>query len=334
MEKTVFFGTMTGDDSAGIYAFRPERSAEPELVLRTVSPAYLIKAGKERILWLGEYEGGCTVGAAEIRDGTFCPVGELSSASLSGACHLSLSRDGRTLFLACYGGQQVGTVRLSEEGLPLFFGPVLHHGEMFGKPCHPHWSSMVPETDCVVFADLGLGALVFYRSAEENLIPENVFFLPKGCGCRHGVFGEKRNGIYPLYLITELSNEFYEVDIEPETLNCTLVRRENALPDGYVCHSAGGAIRLSPDGKTVAVSNRLLNGGNGILTLLDPEGKQPPRYYDSGVVHPRDFCFADDKTLLCCGFRNDTVSLLDLEKGDILRKITIPSPASVLVAEL
>ena len=231
-------------------------------------------------------------------------------------CHVAEMQDGKRVVFADYLGGFAGSVEV-EDGK---FGKLVKHQHSGSGPNLPrqdkaHCHQAIPTPDgkgyCVV--DLGLDQIVEYPSGR-------VFDTsPAGAGPRHLLFHS--NGRLA-FLVYELGNLVSSLSWSPsdgfkllDTLP-TLPRSPFPVP-----HSPylAAAIRFTPDGKSVVVSNR---GENSLVvldfdeatgklsfkarTMLSPESARSEiaPYHD----WPRDFIFV-----------NDTLALVACERsGEVL----------------
>ena len=212
-------------------------------------------------------------------------------------CHLCLSHDEKFLYTANYRSGCISVFPVTENGIEPLIQHICHKGksiepERQAGP-HVHHVSFLPGKSILCAVDLGLDALVMYNQNPKTgcLTFFDRLDTPAGLGPRHLVYGSNDM----VYLNFELGNKAAVLkyrDGKWETLQML-----PTLPEGYSGKSTTAAIRLSPDGKLLLVSNR----GHDSIAVYDvsDDGLLSLRgIYPSGGCVPRDFIFADKNTLL------------------------------------
>ena len=225
------------------------------------------------------------------------------------ACHVSLSPDARTAFWADYLGGRAGSVALGPDGR---FGAVrtwTHTGDGPNKPRQdkPHCHQALPAPDGRGFyvVDLGLDRIVRYP--DGLVIPT----APAGAGPRHLLF--PRPGETLGFLVYELGSLVSSFRIRPDG-SFDFLDTKPTLPPGDTGRGYNGdlaaAIRLSPDGRRVVVSNR---GENSLVSFdVDPATGAlalAARTLLPGSW-PRDFLFVSDTLALVAMERSGEVLAL------------------------
>lgn len=159
---------------------------------------------------------------------------------------------------------------------------------------------------------------------DKNLHKISEIMFPKGSGCRHGVVS--KDGNY-LYVIGELSNKLYVVDLK----DYTIVNESSVLPNGEENQEGSAAIRLSMDGTRLYVSTRDKN----IVTILEVNGKEVKvlSIFSTEGDHPRDILNVENDTYLLVSNRlSNELSLFDLNSNNkLVQKISIPEGVSIVV---
>ena len=248
---------------------------------------------------------GTLTGLATLRaDGPRLePIDALDLGGTS--CHVSLSPDARTAYWADYLGGRAGSVELSPDGR---FGAVrawTHEGDGPNKPrqdrAHCHQALPAPDGRGFYVVDLGLDRVVRYP--DGLVIPTP----PPGAGPRHLLFHPDGSLGFLLY---ELGNRLASFRIRPDGA-FDFLDAKPTLPPGDTGRGYNGdlaaAIRFSPDGRRVVVSNR---GENSLLAFgFDPAtGALSPgaRTLLPGSW-PRDFIFVSPTLALVAMERSGEV---------------------------
>lgn len=219
-------------------------------------------------------------------------------------CHVAALPDGEHVVFADYLGGFAGSVQVSEGR----FGEIVRHQHRGSGPnlprqgaAHCHQALPTPDGKSYCVVDLGMDEIVTY--------PGRCVFktLPAGAGPRHLLFHP--NGRLA-FLVSELGNlvtslrwnaadGFAPIDTLP------------TLPPGDTGRGANGdlaaAIRFTPDGKRIVVSNR---GENSLVAYDFDETtgrlRQKARTLLPGNW-PRDFVFVGDALALVALERSGTV---------------------------
>ena len=224
------------------------------------------------------------------------------------ACHVSLSPDARTAYWADYLGGRAGSAEIGPDGR---FGAVrawTHEGDGPNKPRQdrPHCHQALPAPDGRGFyvVDLGLDRIVRYP---DGLV---VPTAPAGAGPRHLLLPPGG----PLgFLVYELGNLVSSFRIRPDG-SFDFLDTKPTLPPGDTGRGYNGdlaaAIRLSPDGRRVIVSNR---GENSLVAFdVDPATGALALAARSLLPGswPRDFLFVTDTLALVAMERSGEVLAL------------------------
>ena len=315
MDYTFYIGTYTNGGGKGIYRAKLAGDGALAMVdyVEIDSPSYIIFSSNKKYLYASNEarEGGGVTAFEVLVDGSLRNV--VSRATGGGApCHVL--EHGGYLYAANYGAGSVAVFPL-EGGLP-GEAEFTHQHEGSGpdkrrqKGPHAHQAMNIPGTDVICVADLGIDQARFYRKEGKSLALVQALKLEAGDGPRHAVFSaDGRFG----WIVTELSNYIYSIKFESEWV---ITGKYSTLPAGFSGDSACAAIRLSPDGKLIAASNRFSDtaavfeacGDTGLLTLRG--------IYPVGGKTPRDINFSPDgKWLLSANQDSDTVTALSVEGG-------------------
>ena len=169
------------------------------------------------------------------------------------------------------------------------------------KP-HLHCIYASPDEQFLYGNDLGCDRIYKYhlQVASDRLIAQagtpTDFALPAGEGPRHTTFHP--NGKWA-YLISELSGRVAAMRYE----------EGNLVPFQFIeadpFHAAGSAdIHISPDGRFLYASNRLLGDGIAIFEIDPASGKLEKLGYRLTGIHPRNFNITPNGKLLLCACRD------------------------------
>lgn len=228
--------------------------------------------------------------AIDAAGGALHPISRTASPG-GGPTHLALENDGRTLFVANFGGGQVSAMEIREDGSllpPCNFmtntgsGP---HRRQQGP--HAHGVTLDPTGRFLLAPDMGADKIFVYAyDASTQALSEHApsyAALPAGSGPRLVLFGSDGKRAY---LLTELSAEIFVFEWHPES--GTLERLASVAldpPESETARSAAVFV-MSSDGRHLYASNRTTNtihvfeidGQNGLLRkvqVIEAGGSKP-----------------------------------------------------------
>lgn len=342
MKKTFYIACWRPE--GGIYAFDFNFDTRKIESVRLAAPgshtAYFDQ--RDDILYvlseIGETGREGAIESFRMKDGALTKIDEVRGI-LSGAPHIRLGQDGRTMYVASYSTGEVSSVDV-KDGI---FGPVTGVIPHSGGSAHPirqaaphaHMMCQTPDGGYVVCVDLGTDQLRVYRILEDGTMSlSGTVAVPAGYGSRHMVFS--KDGRYA-YVVCELQYHLVTYRYLGDG-RFEMVRDLKVLEDLPEDQNWGGAIRLSEDGKWLYTTNRGTEQSSiDLLSLEDPEA---PALVASmtDCAHPRDFMVLTvdgDTYLFCLNMTADStaVYLWDEEKKgwDLLDK-TEETPMPVCIA--
>lgn len=197
-----------------------------------------------------------------------------------------------------------------------------------GRQDAPHTHCVIPTPDgrYLLCTDLGLDRIVIY-DRELNFVSDCQ--APRGCGVRHIVFSH--DGTY-LYAANELDSSVSVYAYCDGTLRLlSTVGCEIACP-----HNLAAAIRLSPDGTRLYVSQR----GEDIISVFEVRDGIQLRLitaFSCGGREPRDICLSQDgEYLAVANEASGDISVFRLE-GDVARltdRVTLVGALCVYMEEI
>lgn len=301
MEKsTVYIGTYTSRGGPGICqaTFDSQaRTLRVDNIYNVENPSYLAMNPQGTRLYavietaeFGNAHGGGVISYAVEADGSLTLLNTRPAGGGS-PCHLSVSPNGRHLFVANYKEGTTMVFPLAQDGsIREDSHLVVHEGSGPNKARqegpHAHFALLTPDASHLCVVDLGLDAVKLYPYNEHTGIStRDVLTIPAvtpGSGPRHLVFSQ--DGRY-LYLVCEMGNM---IDTYAYLGNGAVRHLQSVptLPADFTGESTCAAIRLSADGKSVYASNRGHDsiatydiGPDGLLSLrgISPTGGKTPR---------------------------------------------------------
>ena len=239
-----------------------------------------------------------------------------------GPCHISAMPDGRRLAWAEYMGGTCGSVEVADGR----FAKVVVHRHSGSGPNlprqagpHCHQAVLTPDGKDYCVVDLGLDQIVEYPSGRT------FHTSPAGAGPRHLLFHP--NGRLA-FLVYEMGNLVSSLSWSPEA-GFTLMDTQPTLFGDSVSfeskNNLAAAIRFTPDGKRIVVSNR----GENSLVVFDFDEATGKLTFKARTLlsgdWPRDFAFAGDDIVLVAFERSGEVQTLryDSESGMFAPLVTL-----------
>lgn len=315
--KQVLFGTLTSGTSKGIYtATWNDVTGELgplSLAATADNPTYLVKyPHRDGTLILSvlekEPENGTLVSYL-LKPGA-TQLTELSRQDTLGSAttYVSIHPDGRSAYVANYGGGSVTSFHIRPDGT---LSPAVSHFQYQGKgpnaarqeKPHAHSAFVTPDGRYLLVNDLGLDRIVIYRinPATAELLPHEPEFWSDtaGAGPRHIAFHPNGHWVFN---VNELGNTVDTLRWDPKEGTLTKLSTVGILPPNYpadkvrVAHAS--EIAVSKDGRFVYVNNRghdsiacmRVDPKSGALTVMD--------LADNGGINTRHITLDDTERWL------------------------------------
>lgn len=247
-------------------------------------------------------------------DGSLAGAGDIVPTDGVCACHLAVC--GGDVYVANYLSGSVGIAGGKT---------VVHTGRGVNAArqdaAHAHAVVLSPDGSRVLAADLGLDTIFVFDRALNELGSARV---PDGYGVRHLLFDPSGR---ILYAVNELKASVSVFSWDGERL-----RYLHTVPGRFAGDSrnTGAAIRLSPDGQYLYISNR----GGDTVERFAVSGADVVRTDDfpCGGKDPRDFVLTPDGSrLVVCNQSSDNVAILRADDGRVLFNIAVRAPLCALV---
>ena len=270
-------------------------------------PAYLCAEGNRLYALLREpFQMQSGVAEFVIQpDGALEQVGEIQPVHGTISAHI-LAKNGRVYCANYLSGT---TTRMPDRILA-------HNGRSVNparQDCsHPHCVTPTPDGNYICINDLGTDCIYVCTEELEEVSRVRV---PAGSGPRHLVFSG--DGKYA-YGSNEMGSSVSVFAYESGVLTHLCAR--STLPEGYTGENSASAIRLSPDSKTLYVSNR----GHDSVCVFDVSGETltNPRFRKTCGASPREIALVGD-WLLCANENSNNITVFSL------KNLENPEPVSI-----
>ena len=303
----VLVGTYTSGKSKGIYSFRFSADTGDLQPLappaETVNPSYLVVSPDEKFVYAvnelhgcGNEQGSVSAFRFDAASGALTFINEVSSVG-EDPCHVSLSPDGQSLFVANYSGGSLSALAVQADGS--LAGPVetlthVGHGPNSErqKSAHVHMVLPSPDHQFLFATDLGEDRVYAYRcepgSQAFPLHPARPPFtvVTPEAGPRHLAFGPDGRFAYLIEEMGEAVVVFRRNEARLEPIQTVRVAEKEWPGD-----TGAAALHFSPDGKFLYASNRA-NANELVIYSVDGQAGTltPVGHQNSLGTKPRDFC--------------------------------------------
>jgi 6-phosphogluconolactonase len=313
------------------------------------NPSYLatsasgenVYAVHETLTFQNQPGGGISAYARDPRTGRLTELNAHATLGDS-PCHVTLDRSGRFVLNANY-GVDVGSVtvhRIEPDGR---LGEMTDHVEHAGSGpdpvrqanSHVHMIASDPVTGDILVSDLGSDTVFGYALDDDGrLTPKasaNLEAVP-GAGPRHLAFHPDSRH---LFVVNELDSTVCALRRDDD--HFVVTDQVSTRPVGAAGRNLAGAIRVSPSGRHVLVSNR----GDDSLAVLrfDPDASALSLVGVTSDVGecPRDFIVTPDgRHVIVAGQDNDHLASYEFDdEAGLLRLVHIavaPTPVCLVLA--
>ena len=306
MSYTGYVGTYTSEKSEGIYAFTYENQTITgvHLFTKVRNPKYLA--------WMNDY----IVAVCDFEEGSGVAVFDLNGNEIDHivfeaftSCYVGVKDN--LIFTAHFHSGDVTLLRFENNRLELV--QRTHIKDKAG--CH----QVIPYKDQYLVPCLFMDQI---KILDKDFKVVDKIQFEEGSGPRHAVFSDDEKY---LYVVGELSNLLYVVDMHAKKVINTVELLENGL--SYVQDTA--TIRKKDD--YLYVSTRTQD----VITVLHVSGRDVKRIQVTSCAgkHPRDFVIVDDDIIVANRF-SDSLSVLPIKHAYIqsaVSTVIIPEGVSIIM---
>ena len=306
MSYTGYVGTYTSEKSEGIYAFTYENQTitDVHLFTKVRNPKYLA--------WMNDY----IVAVCDFEEGSGVAVFDLNGNEIDHivfeaftSCYVGVKDN--LIFTAHFHSGDVTLLRFENNHLELV--QRTHIKDKAG--CH----QVIPYKDQYLVPCLFMDQI---KILDQDFTVVDEILFEEASGPRHAVFSDDEKY---LYVVGELSNLLYVVDMHTKKIVNTVELLENGL--SHVKDTA--AIRKKDD--YLYVSTRTQD----VITALHVSGKDVKRIQVTSCAgnHPRDFVIVDDDIIVANRF-SDSLSVLPIKHAYIqsaVSTVIIPEGVSIIM---
>lgn len=348
----MFVGTYTtGSESKGIYVYMFDEATEYASLISTqesVNPSYFalsdggkkVYAVNENITDADKGKGMISAYSFDKKKGKLTFLNSVNSLG-DAPCYIATDKKGLDVLAANYTSGNVVLYKTEKDGsLQKEKTQFIQHS---GKGVHPnqegphaHGTFISPDGKYVFVTNLGNDLIYKYDFDPKSGIPLTAgtpatYKVPDGYGPRHIAFS--KDGKF-MYVICELIGKV--ITYAYDKGNLTQLQIVDAAPQvDLKLDNGGSAIRVSPNGRFLYVSNRGTTNTVAIFHI-ENDGKLTHMDDQKVKVHPRDMAFTPDGKYLAVASRDDNVVefyKVDPEVGLLtLTKNTLSLPKPVAIS--
>ena len=324
-------GTYTNKGSKGIYVFKFDtatgKATELSHTDSAINPSFLtISKDKQFVYAVNESNEG-QVSSYALKDDKLILLQKKSTRGAN-PCHITLSPDQRSLFVANYSEGSLTSFHRTADGLISNARQIIKHkGSSINttrqEKAHVHGSFIAPTGNYLLTTDLGMDETTIYpySQASTPLLEESkakVIKASPGSGPRHLVFSN--NGRF-IYILEELMGSISVYNFNKG--QATFLQKVVMHPADFKDNFGSADIHLSPDGLFLYASNR--GSENNIVKFpVLKNGKladKQIKYYSTKGIGPRNFTLSSEGNwLLVANQNSDNITILKRDKitGDLI----------------
>lgn len=353
MKTIAYIGTYQNGGGQGIYAAEWHADGTlgvPALAAEAENPSYLaLTADGGALFAVLENERGSVASYAVERGGALTETARVPSGGAY-PCHFCLSPDGHALYVANYGTGFVGGV--SDAPLAVFpvgrdvatgrpaVGACQRTATHAGHGAHPvrqtcphtHFVTFLPSGQLAA-VDLGMDLIFTYAPAPGGALYEAwQSRLFPGCGPRHLAIHPRAG---TAYCVDELSGDLTRFALTPQGGFDPLDYHRTA-PADFTGENLPAAVKLSPDGRLLAVSGRGFDG-IALYAVARDGALGAPAFFPCGGKGPRDLAFSPDgRFLYAANERSGDITAFAVQNGALTPLGTaarVSAPVCVVFAQ-
>jgi len=340
-KQKFYIGTYTSEGAKGIYLCNFDNSSGEITIVETFegisNPSFLKTSNDNKFLYsVTEKQEGCVTAFQIGKNGSLKFINEQKSNG-TGPCHVDVSKDGKFVAVANYGGGTTALYPVDKNGglLPAT-SVIVNEGTSVNKSRqskpYAHSIKFSAFANQVFSADLGTDQLNIFTLEGDKLIQKGQKYakLEPGSGPRHFDFHPDGKTIFVICELNSTITTFRLVNQNWEQKQII-----STLPTDFKGTNYCADIHVSADGKFLYGSNR---GHNSIAVFeIESETKQ---LKSAGFVSvegdwPRNFALSPDGNyLLAANQKSGNLTVFKLNKETGMPEFTgneirIPAPVCI-----
>ncbi|MFK8276251.1 lactonase family protein [Capnocytophaga cynodegmi] len=322
-------GTYTDSDSEGIYLYNFDKvnlKFEKITSVFAKNPSYLALSPDEKLLFSVSENGQEDSEVLSFSlDKKVGKINLINAQNTKGGapCYVMYDSGNKNVITANYTGGNISVFTITENGVL----QEISQNITFDKHSHLHSVQFSPDKKRVLATDLGTDKVYSFKLKDNQLqrIQNEDITLPKGMGPRHFTFSA--DGKY-LYVLGELSREIIVLKQKKNQF----IKLQAIATDEFTNGKGAADIHISPDGKFLYASNRLVNDGIAIFSI-QKSGKLKKIGYQTTKKHPRNFAITSDGRYMFVASRDENIiQVFEIQLNgllDLKTELNVPKPVCI-----
>ncbi len=343
-------GTYTNTcQSNGIYVYEFDAS-NGEYKLKSssenvVSPSYLSVSADNKFIYAVNENGPQSTVSSFSYDSQSGKINLLNKNDALGADPCHLINDDKNVIAANYSGGSIAVFKKNADGSITEAQQLIQHegkgpNAARQEKAHVHMVVFSPDKKFILSNDLGLDKIFIYKynpiAKNEILTLKGSVDVKPGSGPRHLTFS--KDGKF-VYLVQELDGTLTTLSWD-KTGNLKVVAETSILPKDFKGGTGAAAIKLSPDGNFLYVTDRVDANAISVYKILKTGALELVEQQSTLGKGPRDFAIDPTGNYLLVGhqYTNDIVIFKrDIATGkltDTGRRIQLCSPVGLVFTKI
>ncbi|PBJ12359.1 lactonase family protein [Flavobacterium sp. ACN6] len=343
-------GTYTNTcQSNGIYVYEFD-VAKGDFKLKNssenvISPSYLSVSNDNKFVYAVNENGTQSAVSAFGYDSASGKLKFLNTNPSLGADPCHLINDYKNVIVANYSGGSIVVYTKKPDGSITAVQQIIQHegkgpNAARQEKAHVHMVAFSPDRKFVLSNDLGLDKIFIYKynpaSKNEMLTLKGSVDVKAGSGPRHLTFS--KDGKF-VYLVQELDGTLTTLSYD-KAGSLKVVAETSILPKGFTGGTGAAAIKISPDGNFLYVSDRVDANSISVYKILKTGALQLVEQQSTLGKGPRDFAIDPTGNYLLVGhqYTNDIVIFKrDKTTGKITdtgKRIELCSPVGLVFTKI
>ncbi|WP_294963146.1 lactonase family protein [uncultured Flavobacterium sp.] len=343
-------GTYTNTcQSNGIYVYEFDASTGDYKLKSSsenvVSPSYLSVSADNKFIYAVNENGTQSTVSSFSYDPQTGKISLLNKNDAQGADPCHLINDDKNIIAANYSGGNIAVFKKNLDGSITEVQQLIQHegkgpNAARQEKAHVHMVMFSPDKKFVLSNDLGLDKVFIYKynpaSKNEILTLKGSVDVKPGSGPRHLTFS--KDGKF-VYLVQELDGTLTTLSWD-KAGSLKIVAETSILPKDFKGGTGAAAIKLSPDGNFLYVSDRVDANAISVYKISKTGSLELVEQQSTLGKGPRDFAIDPTGNYLLVGhqYTNDIVIFKrDIATGkltDTGRRIQLCSPVGLVFTKI
>ncbi|MFH7011134.1 lactonase family protein [Flavobacterium sp. FlaQc-52] len=343
-------GTYTNTcQSDGIYVYEFD-SNSGDFKLKSssenvLSPSYLSVSADNKFVYAVNENGTQSTVSAFGYDSASGKLNFLNKNDALGADPCHLINDEKNVIIANYSGGNIAVFKKNPDGSITTGQQLIQHEGKGVNPvrqekAHVHMVCFSPDKKYVLSNDLGLDKVFVYKynpdSKNEILTLKESVPVKAGSGPRHLTFS--KDGKF-VYLVQELDGTLTTFSFDKNG-SLKVIAETSILEKDFKGGTGAAAIKISPDGKFLYVSDRVDVNAISVYKILKNGGLEKVEQVSTLGKGPRDFAIDPTGNYLLVGHQyTNTIVIFKRDKTtgkltDTGKKIELCSPVGLVFTKI